>query len=53
MLRAACLNVAYSGGFVDACLSATLSSVLLNVGGAAPFILACLVEGSLVTTPFW
>ena len=26
------------GVFLDACLSATLSSVLLNVGGAAPFI---------------
>ena len=23
--------------FLDACLSATLSSVVLNVGGAAPF----------------
>ena len=38
VLRAACLNVACSGEFLDACLSATLSSVLLNVGGAAPFI---------------
>ena len=45
MLRAACLNVACCGGFVDACLSETLSSVLLNAGGAAPFILACLVKG--------
>ena len=34
--------------FVDACLSATLSSVMLNAGGAAPFILACLVEGCYI-----
>ena len=37
VLRAACLNVACSGVFLDACLSATLSSVVLNAGGAAPF----------------
>ena len=30
----ACLNVACSGGFLDAFLSATLSSVLLKVGGS-------------------
>ena len=27
VLRAVCLNVACSGGFLDACLSATLSTV--------------------------
>ena len=43
MLRAACLSVACSGGFLDACLGTTLfqcpfSSVMLNAGGEAPFI---------------
>ena len=36
-LRAACLKVACSGGFLDACLSATLSSVLLNGGWSGCF----------------
>ena len=35
------------GVFLDACLSATLSSVLLNGGGAAPFI------GSIAKNQLW
>ena len=38
------LLTAEPGGFVDACLSAPLSSVLLNAGGAAPFIFTCLLS---------